>query len=207
MLAAALLMVHVATAPTQHTVTSAHRVSVTAHQRHVERLHLLHERHLAHERHMRDERLAKVRPSRHVRTASYQGHTVPSGHLSCRGLETLWDVAGGNPSAAFMAAEIAMAESGGNQYATGQAGERGYWQIHPDHGSLSTYDAYGNARAAIIISDDGRSWSAWTTYTQGLYVGRCLVGATPHTVSARLPADHPSAVAVVALLLLWRFET
>lgn len=96
-----------------------------------------------------------------------------SGRLSCSGLERLWDSAGGNPARAFIAAEIAMAESGGNQYATGLAGERGYWQIHPDHGALSTYNAYGNARAAIIISDNGNNWSPWTTFTSGAYYGRC----------------------------------
>lgn len=74
---------------------------------------------------------------------------------------------------AFLAAEIAEAESSGEQYATGPAGERGYWQIHPDHGALSTYDAYGNARAAVLISDYGRNWSPWTTYTSGAYAGRC----------------------------------
>lgn len=101
--------------------------------------------------------------------------TVSVGHgtLSCSGLESLWRAAGGNPGSAFIAAEIAEAESGGNQYATGAAGERGYWQINPDHGSLSTYDAYGNARAAVIISGDGTDWSPWTTFTNGAYIGRC----------------------------------
>jgi hypothetical protein len=66
-----------------------------------------------------------------------------------------------------------MAESSGRQYATGPAGERGYWQIHPVHGALSTYNAYGNARAAVIISNYGHNWNPWTTYTHGLYRGRC----------------------------------
>jgi LysM repeat protein len=96
-----------------------------------------------------------------------------SGTLSCAGLEELWEDAGGSHGEAFTAAEIAMAESGGNQFATGTVGERGYWQINPDHGSLSTYDPLGNAKAAVIISDDGTNWTPWTTYTSGLYVGRC----------------------------------
>ena len=96
------------------------------------------------------------------------------GTLGCQGLERLWDAVGGSPGSAFIAAEIAVAESGGNQYATGPAGERGYWQIHPDHGALSTYDAFGNARAAVSISGNGSNWGAWTTYTSGAYVGRCL---------------------------------
>jgi hypothetical protein len=99
--------------------------------------------------------------------------TSLSGTLSCSGLETLWRNAGGNAGSAFLAAEIAEAESGGRQYATGAAGERGYWQINPDHGSLSTYAPMGNAKAAVEISDNGRNWSPWTTYTQGLYIGKC----------------------------------
>lgn len=96
-----------------------------------------------------------------------------SGSLGCSGLESLWIAAGGNSGAAFIAAEIAMAESGGQQYATGPVGERGYWQINPVNGYLSTYDPIGNARAAIILSGNGVNWSPWTTYTEGLYYGRC----------------------------------
>ena len=96
-----------------------------------------------------------------------------SGTLSCPGLEELWEQGGGSHAEAFMAAEIAMAESSGQQFATGAAGERGYWQINPDHGSLSTYDPLGNAKAAVIISDDGANWTPWTTFTSGAYIGRC----------------------------------
>ena len=98
-----------------------------------------------------------------------------AGTLNCAGLEALWESAGGAHWAAFIAAEIAMAESGGQQYATGAAGERGYWQINPVNGTLSTYDAYGNARAAIILSNNGTNWSPWTTYVSGAYAGRCLL--------------------------------
>ncbi len=96
-----------------------------------------------------------------------------SGTLSCPGLEELWEQAGGSDAQAVTAASIAMAESSGQQYATGAAGERGYWQINPDHGSLSTYDPLGNAQAAVIISGDGTDWIPWTTYTSGAYLGRC----------------------------------
>ena len=95
------------------------------------------------------------------------------GTLGCSALEALWRAAGGAPSAQVTAASIAMAESSGRQYATGPYGERGYWQINPDHGALSTYDAHGNAKAAIIISDDGTNWSPWTTYGDGAYLGLC----------------------------------
>ncbi len=96
-----------------------------------------------------------------------------SGTLGCPGLEELWEQAGGSDARAVTAASIAMAESSGRQYATGAAGERGYWQINPDHGSLSTYDPLGNAKAAVIISGDGTNWTPWTTYTSGAYHGRC----------------------------------
>ncbi len=96
-----------------------------------------------------------------------------SGTLDCPQLEDLWQAAGGSQTEAFTAAEIAMAESSGEQFATGLVGERGYWQINPDHGSLSTYDPLGNAKAAVIISDDGTNWTPWTTFTSGAYIGRC----------------------------------
>ncbi len=99
--------------------------------------------------------------------------TSLSGTLSCGGLEALWVEAGGSPGVEVTAASIAMAESGGNQWATGTVGERGYWQINPVNGSLSTYDPYGNARAAVVMSGNGTNWSPWTTYTSGAYAGRC----------------------------------
>lgn len=99
------------------------------------------------------------------------------GTLSCSGLEALWESAGGSPGAAFMAAEIARAESGGQQYATDDDGngsvDRGYWQINSIWGSGSTFDPAGNARAAVQISDDGTNWSPWVTYQTGAYQGQC----------------------------------
>jgi hypothetical protein len=96
-----------------------------------------------------------------------------SGNLGCSGLEELWDSAGGNPSDSFIAAEIAMAESGGRQYALSPTDDYGYWQINASNGALATFNAYGNARSAIILSHDGTNWDPWTTYTEGRYVGKC----------------------------------
>jgi LysM repeat protein len=97
-----------------------------------------------------------------------------SGTLGCSGLEALWEAAGGSHGAAFMAAEIAMAESGGQQYALSPTDDYGYWQINGSHGpALATYNPIGNAKAAIIISDDGTDWDPWTTYITGAYEGRC----------------------------------
>jgi hypothetical protein len=101
--------------------------------------------------------------------------TAAGGTLGCAGLQALWDAAGGNSADSFMAAEIAMAESGGRQYALSPTGDVGYFQINlAAHGpELATYNAYGNARAAVLISDDGTDWSPWTTYRENLYEGRC----------------------------------
>lgn len=149
-------------------VTLSQRVDMSPHKRH--ELHMAHLAYL-HWRHVREE--ASDKASRTAPRSPVTAHHALSGTLSCSGLSALWESAGGSHAAAFVAAEIAMAESGGSQYATGPAGERGYWQIHPDHGALSTYDPYGNARAAILISDNGSDWLPWTTYTSGAYIGRC----------------------------------
>ena len=99
------------------------------------------------------------------------------GTLDCSQLEALWESVGGSAGAAFTAAEIAEAESSGQQYATnGNSNgtvDRGYWQINSSHGSLSTFDAHGNARAAVLISSDGADWTPWTTYQTGAYAGKC----------------------------------
>ena len=99
------------------------------------------------------------------------------GTLSCPGLEALWESAGGSPGTAFLAAQIATAESGGRQYATDADGngtvDRGYWQVNSIHGALSTYDPAGNARAAVQLSDDGTDWDPWVTYATGAYQSQC----------------------------------
>jgi LysM repeat protein len=117
---------------------------------------------------------------KHAKTSSTRSTTTLtssvsslSGTLSCSGLEQLWESAGGSSAEAFMAAEIAEAESGGNQYALSPTDDYGYWQINASHGSLATFNALGNAKAAISISDDGTNWGPWTTYTTGAYEGRC----------------------------------
>ena len=96
-----------------------------------------------------------------------------SGTLGCTGLRSCGPPFAARPARPVMAASIAMAESSGQQYATGGVGERGYWQINPNHGSLSTYDPLGNAKAAVIISARRTNWTPWTTYTSGAYIGRC----------------------------------
>jgi LysM repeat protein len=109
----------------------------------------------------------------HHSSAGWGSNGGGSGTLGCSGLERLWEAAGGSPAHAFIAAEIAMAESGGNQYAHSPTNDFGYWQINGSNGALATYDAFGNARSAIILSQNGTNWSPWTTYTSGAYAGRC----------------------------------
>lgn len=110
-------------------------------------------------------------PHRAVRAS---GPVWLGGTLGCSGLERLWIAAGGAPGSAFIAAEIAMAESGGNQYAISPTNDYGYWQINGSHGTLATTNALGNAQAAIAISGNGSNWTPWTTYNTGAYIGRCL---------------------------------
>lgn len=113
-------------------------------------------------------------------TVSQPAATVPpphhlyAGYYSCTMLENLWDAEGGNPGEAFIAAEIATAESGGNPNAISPTNDYGLWQINGSWGYMASLDPVVNARSAITISDDGANWSAWTTYTNGAYVGRCL---------------------------------
>jgi LysM repeat protein len=106
-------------------------------------------------------------------TRSVGGGSTPAGDYSCSQLEGLWDSAGGNPSAAFTAAEIAMAESGGNPNALSPTDDFGLWQINASNGALATFNPFQNARSAIALSGDGGNWNAWTTFTSGAYHGRC----------------------------------
>ena len=108
--------------------------------------------------------------------------------LSFGQLETLWNQAGGPPSAAPVAAAIAEAESSGrtdalnDNPATGDYSV-GPWQINY-FGSLrpGRTAQFGSpeqllasplrdARAAVSISNQGANFNPWTTYTSGAYRG------------------------------------
>jgi LysM repeat protein len=106
-------------------------------------------------------------------TVVVQSAPAPQGSYGCSALEQLWDSAGGNPSDAVMAAEIAMAESGGNPNAISPTNDYGLWQINGSNGSLATLDPFANAKSAIILSGNGTNWGPWTTYTSGAYSGKC----------------------------------
>lgn len=116
-------------------------------------------------------------------------------------LEGIWTQAGGPAGAAPIAAAIAMAESSGNTTATNidsnGSVDRGLWQINSVHGTQSTYDVMGNARAAIAISNGGTNWTPWTTYTNGAY-RQYLQANIPADTSA--PINGTNAAANATLL-------
>jgi len=112
-------------------------------------------------------------PTATVSQVSRGATTTAAGTYSCRGLESLWEQAGGSAGDAFMAAEVAMAESGGDPNAISPTADYGLWQINASHGAEATLNPQGNAEAAVAISSDGSDWGAWTTYTTGAYADRC----------------------------------
>ena len=99
--------------------------------------------------------------------------SAAQGMYSCSGLEQIWEQEGGSPAAAFMAAEIAIAESGGNPSAISPTDDFGLWQINASNGALATLNPFQNAKSAITLSDNGTNWNPWTTYRTGAYSGRC----------------------------------
>lgn len=87
-------------------------------------------------------------------------------------LKALWISAGGNATAAAVAAAVALAESGGRPDAFngngGRSQDRGLWQINSVHGAQSSFDPMTNARAAVAISNNGTNWKPWcVAYTDG----------------------------------------
>ena len=102
--------------------------------------------------------------------------------LSLSQLKSLAQQVGLSGNAVNIAAAIAMAESGGNtqaynpETAAGTApghGSRGLWQIygaaHPEYDNANTFDPLTNARAMYKVSNGGRNWNPWSTYTSGQY--------------------------------------
>jgi hypothetical protein len=98
-----------------------------------------------------------------------------SGTLDCSQLEQLWDDAGGPSPDAFEAAEIARAESAGEQYAVDDDSngteDFGYWQINTVNYPVS-FNPLQNARDAVALhARDG--WSPWVTWQHGAEIGQC----------------------------------
>ena len=99
--------------------------------------------------------------------------SAPGGMYGCSALEQLWEQAGGSSAHAFIAAEIAMAESGGNANAISPTNDFGLWQINGSNGSLATLNPLQNAKSAITLSGNGTNWGPWTTFHSGAYSGKC----------------------------------
>jgi Lysozyme like domain len=166
----------------QSAASVAHAAHV-AHEAHLaQAASAAHAAHLAHEAHLAQ--ASSAAHAAHLAHLAHLGqrtsvHTVSSvaptshGDYSCSGLESLWEEAGGSSSHAFLAAEIAMAESGGNPNAVSPTDDFGLWQINGSHGSMATLNPLGNARSAVSISSNGRNWGPWTTFTSGAYAGKC----------------------------------
>jgi len=110
--------------------------------------------------------------------------------LSYLQLRALWISAGGSDQTADVAAAVALAESGGCQYAlsgpvdvrpvkecsyraTSSENSFGLWQIntlaHLQYAGTNLFDPRINAGAALQISGNGSDWTPWTTYTSGAY--------------------------------------
>jgi Lysozyme like domain len=100
--------------------------------------------------------------------------TAPKGSYNQSSLQQLWISNGGNPSAAQNAACHGMQESGGDPNAKngspcspGSYAE-GLWQICMPLNARyvpggNAFDPNANAKAAILMSNNGSNWSAWTT--------------------------------------------
>src|ERR1700744_573144 len=95
--------------------------------------HLAHLAHLNHLNHSAGHTSASSSHSSSSTTVSEVSHSAPTtshGSYSCFALESLWEEAGGSSGTAFMAAEIATAESGGNPNAVSPTDDFGLWQIN-----------------------------------------------------------------------------
>jgi len=102
---------------------------------------------------------------------------------------TLREVGFGTASA-IIGTAIVLAESGGNRSASGDGGSSlGWWQIHlpahPDVTSACALDPVCSSRAALRISNGGRSFTPWSVFTSGAYL-------------VRLPAARAAAGAAVS---------
>ncbi len=101
---------------------------------------------------------------------------VRAERLSMSGVASVWKRNGGSSSACPTAVAVAWAESRGDTRARGQNSnsyDRGLWQInsywHRDVSDSCAYDKNCNAKNAVRISSNGRKWSPWATYNDGLH--------------------------------------
>lgn len=106
-----------------------------------------------------------------------------SGSYDTNTLGQLWVSQGGASSTAFIAANVAMAESSGNAAATSSNPDGGtnvgLWQLDTPGGVGAGYtveqlkDPATNARITIMHTANGTNWSQWadSVVVNGVYVG------------------------------------
>jgi hypothetical protein len=118
-------------------------------------------------------------------------------------LQQLAQSVGFTGNAVSIAAAIAMAESGGNPNAYGDAqsgGSIGLWQInlpsHPTWTAQQLYNPTTNAQAAFSISAKGTNWAPWTTYNTGAYKKYYQPGLV--TSQATSGVSVPAALTIAA---------
>lgn len=119
--------------------------------------------------------------------------------LSQTQLAKLWVQAGGNPAKAGEASAIAMAESRGNTDAedhdSNGTTDLGPWQINTVHTQFNPQSLINNplynAKAAVIISNNGTDFGPWVTFQTGAYkkflsgnVGSSRVTTAPGSLNA-----------------------
>jgi hypothetical protein len=97
-----------------------------------------------------------------------------------------------------LAAAVAMAESGGNPNAYGDAeygGSVGLWQINlpssPQYNAEKLKDPTYNAQAALAISKKGTNWNPWTTFRTGAYKQFYSGPGGPAASAAGWVKEHP----------------
>ncbi len=104
------------------------------------------------------------------------------------------------------AVAVALAESGGNtraHNATPPDNSYGLWQINmlgamgPERrrqfgldSNAELFDATTNAKAANKISGDGKSWTPWSTYTNGAYKRHLPAARKAAEAVRKHPAGH-----------------
>lgn len=100
-----------------------------------------------------------------------------SGIYGITDIETLWTSQGGSSDTAFTAANVAMAESGGNPaYVSGD--KAGLWGISvagigAGYTAAQLQDPGTSARLTIMHTVNGTSWAGWddAVVTNGAYTG------------------------------------
>lgn len=107
---------------------------------------------------------------------------VSAGTYNQASLQALWTANGGAASTAFEAAQVALAESGGNAAVTSGNPDGGtnvgLWQLDTK-GVGSGYtvaqlqDPDTNARITVLATANGTNWSQWadSVVVNGVYVG------------------------------------